>query len=154
MGGCVPAAVREILAEARRIRDAWKEAQEEALVALREEQGARLRRKLAALHRWAGLERRRLQREALIWAEEAAELLLRRELRGALILESVELPPTESWLILWLHPKDQESLAQQRLPQGILLRSHPGLEPGDLIIEGPAGRVDARLSTRLRSLHP
>jgi tetratricopeptide (TPR) repeat protein len=46
-----------------------------------------------------------------------------------------------------LHPQDAAALGSA--PEGIEIRADSALAPGDVILEGPAGRVDARASTRL-----
>lgn len=149
VGGRVPRAVAEALAEARRIRDAWAHALEQAVAEAREaaaeETRDRLRRSLRALHHWAGRERVRLAEEARSLALALAQQVVARP------LEPAALPPilsTGRWLVVRLHPTDAASLVD--VPEGIETIADPALAPGDVILEGPAGRVDARAATRLQ----
>lgn len=168
VAGRVTAAVAEALAEARRIQAAWATALDQARAAgqaAAEAEGrARYRRGLRALHHWAARERTRLEGEARTLA---LALATRMVAAPRLPTEKTALPapPPGGWLRLRLHPSDAQALGAGLTvraagqpqppgtpPQGIEIIADPALAPGDLIAEGPAGRVDARASTRLRQL--
>ena len=151
VAGRVPAAVGAVLAEARRIRDGWAQALEAARLEARTqasaEHHAHLRRGLRALHRWAEAERARLQTEARALAVALARRLV------AVPLDLPTLTPlltSGRWLVVRLHPDDAQALGSA--PEGIEIIADSSLALGDVVLEGPAGRVDGRAATRLNRL--
>lgn len=147
VGGRVPAAVSAALAEARRIRDAWAEAVEGARADAAAEVRQRYGRSLRALHRWAALERRRLEAQAEALAAALATRLLARPL-AAEHLAALRLTPGP--VEIRLHPTDAAALGP--LPPPLTVVADPTLQPGDVVLTGPAGRVDARAATRVQRL--
>lgn len=148
--GIVDARVRATLAEARRIRDGWAE----ALAAARREADAaaeaRLVDTLGALTT--------LQRQLAVESREAARRLAIR-LAERLLGATLEADPArvEAWLDAlitaapapWIVIHVPIGLASAALPGELEIRVDPTLAPGELILEGPAGIVDARFAPRL-----
>ncbi len=151
VAGRIPAAVAATLAEARAIRDAWAgaltEAVEQARTAAAQEGQDRLRRGLRALHRWAALERTRLTGEARALALALAQRMVAQplppETLGPLLTSG-------RWVRVRLCATDAQGLGEA--PEGIEIIVDSALSPGDVILEGPAGRVDGRAATRLGRL--
>ncbi len=157
VGGRVDPAVRAALDEARRIRGAWEAALEAARADARAAATVRLRRRLDALDRFGALLRRRLRAEALELALALAARLVGESLRGdaARLLEVARVAaPPGAWLRLRLSPEDAAALRAAGLPPGVEVDADAHLEPGDIVLEGPAGRVDARAATRVAALLP
>lgn len=156
--GRLPEAVAATLAEARRIRDHWSEAVATAERAAEARVAARLRLTVAALHRWAGRERDRLRDQALDLALALAERIARRALAGdpeatlAAAVEAAEALPAGPWLRIRAHPSHVSAWTDSPAPDGVEFLADERLRPGDLIVEGPAGRIDARVATRVAGL--
>jgi flagellar biosynthesis/type III secretory pathway protein FliH len=157
VGGRIDPAVQAALDEARRIRDTWRAALDAARAEARDEAAARLRRRLGALDRWAALLRQRLRAEALDLAEALAARLVGASVHGdaaRLLATARAAAPDAPWLRLRLHPDDADVLRRAGLPPGVEVEGDPHLVPGDVVLEGPAGRVDARAATRVAALLP
>jgi flagellar biosynthesis/type III secretory pathway protein FliH len=160
VGGRLDPRVAAVLAEARRLRDGWRAAIAAAEAAARDREASRLRRRLAAVDRWAGQFRRRLREDAVTLAQALATRLVGEALHGdarrlldAVATEAARLPPAP-WMRLRLSPADADALRAAPLPPGVQVEADPALGPGDIVIEGPAGRVDARVATRVAACLP
>ncbi len=152
IGGRVPEAVVAALLEARRLRDGWRAAVRRAEARAEADARARLARRLEALERGLAALRARLRDEALALARAAAARLVaesHREAPGWWRL-ALEAPlEGEAWLALHLPPDEVSAWGDTPLPPGVRLVADASLGPGDLIIEGPGGRADARVSARI-----
>lgn len=152
IGGRVPGSVIEALVEARRLRDGWRAAVRRAEARAEVDARARLARRLGAVDRWMAAWRRRLRAEALELARAAA---------GRLVAEARGETPAwwggaleadldgDAWLALHLPPDEVTAWGDAPLPRGVRLVADAGLGPGDLILVGPGGRADARVSTQV-----
>ncbi|MCA9540647.1 MAG: hypothetical protein KC620_17230 [Myxococcales bacterium] len=69
-----------------------------------------------------------------------------------MLATALELAPAAPWLEIRLHPGDLAALADPPLPGGLRLVADPSLAPGDILLIGPAGRIDGRAATRVDAL--
>ncbi|MSP73538.1 MAG: hypothetical protein EXR76_15480 [Myxococcales bacterium] len=164
VGGTLSFEVRQVLEEARRLRDLWR---------VRAEDEPRLRRRrlstlLGAVRRLAEREQTRLREQAIELALVLAERLVRearddREHPARSMLErwaehlpTVEFPGEDRVLSVssddWvLSVSSAEPLEIEGLPAGLRVVTDPTLSPGDYLLRGPGFSFDGRLRSRLRA---
>lgn len=150
--GVVDQRVRATLAEARRIRDAWAGALRDAEVAAQAEAALNLRNQLEALSNF----RDQLAIESHA-ATQTRAIKLATQLVGAHFVTAPDAVEAQLQAVLAARP----DWVEIRIPPGVIddiegpqwahlnLRVDPALCPGELILVGPGGTVDARFSARL-----
>ena len=148
--GVVDHRVRAALAEARRIRDAWASAVVDAQLKARGKAADELHAQLAALRGF----RDQLSADADRAIRERSLRLAARQV-GAHFAADPAAVQAQLDAILTARP----DWIAVRVPPGTPIEGlgfevtiDPALIPGELILTGPGGTVDARLSTRLARL--
>ena len=148
--GVVDHRVRAALAEARRVRDAWADAVRAAQVEARASAAQALGRQLDALQRFKA----RLDAESNK-ATRARGLALATRLVGAHFAAHPDAVQAQLDAII----SARSDWLAVRVPPGTPIEGlafeatvDPALRPGELIITGPGGTVDARLPARLARL--
>lgn len=148
----VDARVRAALAEARRIRDTWQAALEEAREAARQEAQATAAQALA--HQLHAVEAHRAQTTARLATAAEAEA---RRLAALLVGEAhAARPDRADWIAAalasgqWTHVRVPHALPDP--PPGVIVEVDPALLPGEVILSGPGGVVDARYAARIARL--
>ncbi|MGK0360793.1 MAG: flagellar biosynthesis/type III secretory pathway protein FliH [Bradymonadia bacterium] len=153
--GIVDHRVRAVLAEARRIRDSWTDAVHAAQSEARASAADGLSNQLAALSDF---------RDGL--ADDARERTRARAIELATRLLGTHFAALPEAVEAQLHAvlAARPDWIEVRVPPGVPLAGldtdsatvkvcvDPALRPGELILEGPGGTIDARFSARLARL--
>lgn len=148
--GVVAPEVRATLAEARRIRDRWAAALDDARRAAEATASATLAENLVQLDTL----RADLRRDAAQTARQLALTLAERLLHATLSADPARLAAWTDALLAtapdtWIAIRVPPGTPVEHLPETLAVVVDPALAPGDLILEGPHGVVDARVRTRI-----
>lgn len=151
--GVVDRRVRAALAEARRIRDGWADAVAQAEADAAASAGSALRAQLEALFEYRARRAEEMHAEARTQALKLATRLVGAHFAASPAAVDAQLAAITSARADWLEirvppgtPVDGAHL------DGLSVRVDPALRPGELILVGPNGTVDARFGARLARL--